>query len=58
VEENGKGGHSLTKSPKTIDRPADNDRTNERPDKYAEQWLSKHVASNDAKHSTDCSCDL
>jgi hypothetical protein len=32
-------GHSLTKSPQTINHSADNDCTNEPPDKYAEQWL-------------------
>jgi len=53
-----KGGHSLTKSPKFIDRPADDDRTNERIEKYGDPSESNHVASNDAEYSTDYSRDL
>ena len=39
----------LPKSPITIEHYSDNERTNERPNKYAEQWLSSYVASNEAK---------
>ena len=53
-----KGGHLLTKSPKFIDRPADDDRTNERIEKYGDPSASNHVASSDAKYSTDYSRDL
>src|SRR5262249_51218612 len=43
-----RGGHSLTKSPKFIDRPADDDRTNERIEKYGDPSASNHVASSGA----------
>jgi hypothetical protein len=52
------GGHSRTKSPKTKNYAGDDYRTNERPDKYAEQWLCSRVASSGAKQSTDYSRDL
>ena len=52
------GGHSLPKSPKTIDQPAENDCTNERPDKYDEPSAPNQGASNDAEHSTDYGREL
>jgi hypothetical protein len=48
-----KGGHSLTKSPKFIDRPADDDRTNERIKKYGDPSASNHVASSRAIDRTN-----
>ena len=48
------GGHALTKSPITIDRPADNDRADECP-KYVEP--SVRVAVSEAEQSTKCSRD-
>jgi hypothetical protein len=52
-------GHSLTKSPITIDCPADNDCANECPDKYFKPFVCivSCVASSDAEESTDCSRD-
>ena len=53
------GGHSLPKSPKTIDQPAENDCTNERPDKYDEPSAPSQGASNDAEQqSTSYSREL
>ena len=49
----GEGGHSLTKSPKFIDRPADDDRTNERIEKYGDPSASNHVASSGAVDRTN-----
>src|SRR5215471_10730571 len=43
-----RGGHSITKSPKFIDRPADDDRTNERIEKDGDPSASNHVASSGA----------
>jgi len=51
-------GHSLPKSLKTIDQPAGNDCTNERPDKYDEPSAPSQGASNDAEHSTGYSREL
>ena len=48
-----KGGHSLTKSPKFIDRPADDDRTNQRIEKYGDPSASNHVASSGAVDHTN-----
>jgi hypothetical protein len=48
-----KGGHSRTKSPKFIDRPADDDRTNERVEKYGDPAASNHVASSGAVDRTN-----
>ena len=48
-----KGGHSLTKSPKFIDRPADDDRANERIEKYGDPSASDHVASSGAVDRTN-----
>ena len=49
--------HSLTKNAKFRDRPADDDRTNERTEKYGEPSASNHVVSNDTEYSTDYSRD-
>ena len=51
--EGAKEGHSLTKSPKFIDRPADDDRTNERIEKYGDPSASDHVASSGAVDRTN-----
>jgi hypothetical protein len=46
-------GHSLTKSPKFIDRPADDDRANERTEKYGDPSASNYVASYGAVDRTN-----
>ena len=56
-------GHSRTKSPKTINHPAEDDCSNERPDNYfepsaASNQVGNEVASSAAKHSTDYGRDL
>jgi hypothetical protein len=48
---------SLTKSPITINRPADNDCADECPDKHVEPSVSERITGNDAKHSTGYSRD-
>ena len=45
--------HSLTKNAKFRDRPADDDRTNEPKEKYADPSASNHVASNGAVDRTN-----
>src|SRR6516164_1333546 len=52
-QEAAKGAHSLTKSSKFIDRPADDDRTNERIEKYGDPSASNHVASSGAVDRTN-----
>jgi len=52
-----RGGHGLTKSPITIDRPADDDCADECPDKYVEPSVSEQIAGNDAEHSANNSRD-
>jgi hypothetical protein len=42
------GGHVLTKSPITINRPAGNDCTDECPDKHVEPSVSERITGNDA----------
>ena len=49
----GEGRDSLTKNPKFIDRPADDDSTNEPKEKYADPPASNHVASNGAVDHTN-----
>ena len=53
------GMRALTESPITIERPTDNDRADERPDKYSEPFGSivSSVASSDAEEGTDCKRD-
>jgi hypothetical protein len=46
-------GYSRTKSPKFIDRPTDEDSTNEPKENYADQSASNHVASNAAVDCTN-----
>ena len=48
----GEGKHSRTKSPKFIDRSADDDCTNERTEKYGDPSASNHVASSGAVDRT------
>src|SRR6516225_5967005 len=48
----GAGKQSLTKSPKFIDGPADDDGTNERTEKYGDPSASNHVASSGAVDRT------
>ena len=55
--------HSRTKRPQTINHPADDDCTDERPNKYFEpsaalNQVAKKVASNAAERGADYSCDL
>jgi hypothetical protein len=52
-----RGQHRLAESAITIGCSANDERANECPDKYGQQWLSKRVASHHAKHSTDYSRD-
>jgi hypothetical protein len=47
------GRHSLTKNLKFIDRPADDDSTNEPKEKNADPPASNHVASNGAVDHTN-----
>ena len=51
--ETARRGHSLTKRPKFIGRPADDDRTNERIEKYGDPSASNHVASSGAVDRTN-----
>jgi len=51
------GGHALTQGPITINRPANNDRTNECPDKCVDPPVSEQIASSDAEQGTNYSCD-
>ena len=47
------GGHEqLPRGPPKINRPADNDCADERPNKCAEPFISRPVADNDAEPST------
>jgi hypothetical protein len=56
----GSGGRrawALTKDPIKIERPAENDSADERPNKCAEPSISRLVADNDAEPSTSYSRD-
>jgi hypothetical protein len=48
-------GGGKTKHPIKIKRPADNDRANQRPNKYAEPSIYRLVADNDAEPSASYS---
>ena len=45
----------LTKKPKAINNPADNDCASECPDKYAKALVAEYDATNAAEHSTNYS---